>query len=129
MFLRLHAAFDRSWDALPEAERRAFRRLSVFQDGFRESAAAVVAGASPSLLVALKDRSLLQQREDRLDQDGDPEALQAVQDEIENVRAAWEWAVSQKRKAALHAALPRLFAFYETRGWFQEGEEAFGRAT
>jgi len=55
----LRAAFESSWHLLSEAERRAFRRLSVFQGGFLAEAAGPVAGASRFLLAALVDKSLL----------------------------------------------------------------------
>ncbi len=55
----LRAAFESSWYLLSEAERRAFRRLSVFRGGFLAEAAGQVAGASRFLLAALVDKSLL----------------------------------------------------------------------
>jgi predicted ATPase/DNA-binding SARP family transcriptional activator len=53
------AAFDHSWQLLTEEERSVFCQLSVFRGGFQEEAAAQVAGASPSLLSALVEKSLL----------------------------------------------------------------------
>jgi predicted ATPase/DNA-binding SARP family transcriptional activator len=55
----LRAAFEHSWDMLPEAERIVLRRLSIFEGGFTRTAAAVVAGATLASLTALGDRSLL----------------------------------------------------------------------
>jgi predicted ATPase/DNA-binding SARP family transcriptional activator len=58
----IRAVFDHSWDLLSVEERSVFRRLSVFQGGFRREAAERVAGASLPLLAALVDKSLLHWR-------------------------------------------------------------------
>jgi predicted ATPase len=55
----LRAAFEHSWNLLPEQERRVYGALSVFRGGFIEEAAVQVAGASPQALAALVDKSLL----------------------------------------------------------------------
>ncbi len=55
----LAAVFDHSWQLLSEAERAAFKKLSVFQGGFDRQAAEQVAGASLYTLAALVDKSLL----------------------------------------------------------------------
>ncbi|HET7090142.1 MAG TPA: tetratricopeptide repeat protein [Anaerolineae bacterium] len=55
----MRAALDHSWKLLSEEERRAFRRLSVFQGGFELEAAEQVAEVSLPLLVALVDKSLV----------------------------------------------------------------------
>jgi predicted ATPase/DNA-binding SARP family transcriptional activator len=56
------------------------------------------------------------------------EALEEIGEEIENVRAGWGWAVAQGNESAIGKYVESLFLFYETRGWFHDGEEAFGRA-
>jgi predicted ATPase len=56
------------------------------------------------------------------------ETLEEIGEEIENVRAAWRWAVSQAQEAELAQSLNTLFYFYDIRGWVQEGEEAFATA-
>ena len=53
------ATFEHSWRLLSDEERQVFPRLSVFRGGFEEEAAAEVAQASPQLLAALVDKSLL----------------------------------------------------------------------
>jgi predicted ATPase len=53
------ATFEHSWRLLSDDERHVFARLSVFRGGFEEQAAAQVAQASPQLLAALVDKSLL----------------------------------------------------------------------
>jgi predicted ATPase/DNA-binding SARP family transcriptional activator/uncharacterized protein HemY len=55
----LEAVFDYSLQLLSEAERDAFKKLSVFQGGFDRQAARDVAGASLSMLAGLVNKSLL----------------------------------------------------------------------
>lgn len=55
----LRAVFDHSWQLLSEQEQVIFRKLSIFQGGCTQDAAAQVAGASLPLLSALVDKSLL----------------------------------------------------------------------
>jgi hypothetical protein len=54
--------------------------------------------------------------------------LAEIAAEIENIRTAWHWAVSQAYLAVLDQAVSSLFQFYELRCRFQEGEELFGAA-
>ncbi len=55
----IRATFEHSWQLLAETERDLLARLSVFRGGFGQEAAVVVAGASPSTLSALLDKSLI----------------------------------------------------------------------
>ncbi|MEZ4642706.1 MAG: tetratricopeptide repeat protein [Chloroflexota bacterium] len=55
-------------------------------------------------------------------------ALEAIGEEIENVRAAWQWAIDQERIEALNQLLMPLFDFYDIRGWLREGREALKTA-
>jgi predicted ATPase/DNA-binding SARP family transcriptional activator len=56
----IDAAFEHSWALLSTQEQGVFSRLSVFQGGFDEEAAARVALASRKALHALIDKSLVQ---------------------------------------------------------------------
>ncbi len=56
------------------------------------------------------------------------ETLEEVGAEIENVRAAWLWAVKLVNEKALARSLGSLWRFYMIRGWYKEGDELFGRA-
>lgn len=56
----LRAAFDQSWSMLPEKERDAYCRLSVFQGEFSVDQAVATTGASLAVISALVDRSLIQ---------------------------------------------------------------------
>lgn len=55
----LRAVFVHSWQRLSEAERVVFQQLAVFCGGFRQEAAAQIAGASLHVLSQLVDRSLV----------------------------------------------------------------------
>ena len=65
--------------------------------------------------------------------------IELLTPEVENVRAAWRWAVAALEKQNMPAtatnaaqwldqALISLFFLYESRGWFQDGATAFGWA-
>jgi predicted ATPase len=48
--------------------------------------------------------------------------------EINNVRAAWRWAVERARAAEIEQAMESLYLFYYGRGWIAEGRAAFEAA-
>lgn len=56
------------------------------------------------------------------------EALEAIEAEIENVRAAWGYATTRGDIDAIALMLDSLFHFYDMRSWFREGESEFRRA-
>jgi predicted ATPase/DNA-binding SARP family transcriptional activator len=56
----LWAAFEHSWQLLAPDEQLVFRQLAVFRGSFDLQAAQSVAGATPALLAALIDKSLVQ---------------------------------------------------------------------
>lgn len=65
------ATFEYSWRLLSEQERRVLARLSVFRGGFGGQAAAAVAGATPTMLLALLGKSLIRRApSDRFDMHG-----------------------------------------------------------
>jgi predicted ATPase/DNA-binding SARP family transcriptional activator len=70
----------------------------------------------------------LQQREEEMRAGEQKEALEAIGEEIDNVRAAWRYAVRKGNNDAIRTSLGGLFRFYLVRGWYQEGESAFGAA-
>ncbi len=72
--------------------------------------------------------TFLAEREARLEGLPQRAVLEEVEEEIENVRAAWRRAVDRGAVQDLDRALGALSLFYELRGWFQEGEAAFARA-
>src|SRR5262249_3755392 len=62
----MDAVFEQSWRLLSAAERETLARVSIFQGGFSLEAAKGVAGASPPVLAALVDKSLLEKENGRL---------------------------------------------------------------
>jgi predicted ATPase/DNA-binding CsgD family transcriptional regulator len=56
------------------------------------------------------------------------EALRKIEDDIENVQGAWHYALKQGQHATIAMMLPSMYYFFESRGWFEEGEAAFRRA-
>jgi predicted ATPase/DNA-binding SARP family transcriptional activator len=59
-------------------------------------------------------------------------ALRAIDGELENIRAAWQWccahAAEQRACAQIGRSLESLFYFYDMRSWFQEGAVVFEQA-
>jgi predicted ATPase/DNA-binding SARP family transcriptional activator len=70
----------------------------------------------------------LQDREPHLKGARQAEALEEIAQEIENVRAAWQWAMARSKWKEIDRSQESLHLFYNIRNWFQEGMEAFGRA-
>ncbi|MCO6449633.1 MAG: tetratricopeptide repeat protein [Caldilineales bacterium] len=60
----LRAVFDWSWSRMTAEERQAFQVLAVFRGPFSRKAAENVAAATPTLLAALIDKSLVWRRGD-----------------------------------------------------------------
>jgi predicted ATPase/DNA-binding CsgD family transcriptional regulator len=56
------------------------------------------------------------------------QAMRAIETEIDNVRPAWTWAVMQGMEDEIGSALDSLGFFYDTRGWYREGEKVFALA-
>jgi diguanylate cyclase (GGDEF)-like protein len=55
-------------------------------------------------------------------------ALAAINAEIDNVRAAWQWAVDHGQADAIQQCFETLVLFYDTQNWYHEGWETFSRA-
>jgi len=51
------------------------------------------------------------------------EALRELTAEIDNLRAAWEWSITQSRFATLYPSLRAFLLLYDLRGWYAEGIE------
>lgn len=69
--------------------------------------------------------SILKEYLPHLTGDGQHKTLEDINRDIENIRAAWKWAVKRHRIPAVEEALDTLFYFYYMRSWFKEGEEVF----
>jgi DNA-binding CsgD family transcriptional regulator/tetratricopeptide (TPR) repeat protein len=59
---------------------------------------------------------------------GQQAALKQISGEIDDVRAAWRWAVTQQDHRAMARAADSLFHFYYMRSWFAEGAAVFEMA-
>jgi len=70
----------------------------------------------------------LAQQEIRLKGPDQALALVEIEREIDNVRAAWEWATAHRASREIGLALGSLHRFYETRSRYQEGSGALERA-
>jgi len=58
-----------------------------------------------------------------------PEALDAIEAESENIRAAWVWTIGQRRADLLAPALEPLGLFYKWRGRHEEGLRTYAAAS
>ncbi len=56
------------------------------------------------------------------------QVLDEIRAEVDNIRAAWDWAVTQGRFDEIERSLATLARFYRIRGWYREGEALFSRA-
>jgi DNA-binding NarL/FixJ family response regulator len=72
--------------------------------------------------------TFLQQRWPRMLGPKPKEAMQEIEQEIKNIRAAWRWAVDHRLEAGIEKGLDSLWFFYDTRSWYREGHKAFARA-
>ena len=168
----MRAVFEQSWRLLTGTEQAVLQRLSVFQGGFQQEAAGLVAGASLITLAILVEKSLLQvadsgryqmhellrqfageklaqradeetatrqrhsdfylsflkAREQMLASQEQPQVLDEISLEIDNIRTGWHWAVLQGQLEAINQAVEALHNFYEMRSRYQEGEEIFAQA-
>ncbi len=72
--------------------------------------------------------AFLHVRESHLKGARQTEALGEIAEEIENVRAAWQWAVTHGKSQEIDQSQESLHLFYNIRNWFQEGAETLGKA-
>jgi predicted ATPase/DNA-binding SARP family transcriptional activator len=70
----------------------------------------------------------LYQREETLKGSQQLAALDEIGAEVEDVRVAWDWAVTRARLDAIALAAQGLYLFYWARNWFQEGQAALEQA-
>jgi hypothetical protein len=54
--------------------------------------------------------------------------LAEIRAEVDNIRMAWDWAVTQGRIEEIEQSLATLARVCRIRGWYQEGEALFSRA-
>ena len=68
------------------------------------------------------------QADGRLRSSAQRETLAELTAEMDNFRAAWDWAVTHGEFALIEQTLRVFWMLYDTRGWFQEGLDMLGRA-
>lgn len=71
--------------------------------------------------------ALLTRQEPALKGAGQRDALDTIETEIDNIRAAWNWAAEQPKVEALNRALESMWLFCHYRSRLQEAEEAFAK--
>jgi predicted ATPase/transcriptional regulator with XRE-family HTH domain len=70
----------------------------------------------------------LHQRAEWLRSDRQRSALADFTTDADNIRAAWNWAVQQRRTDLVKTATADLVDFYDWLSWFQEAERLFAQA-
>ncbi|MBN9389582.1 MAG: diguanylate cyclase [Chloroflexi bacterium] len=70
---------------------------------------------------------LLQKRESDLE-NGQPDVLEEVSADLENVRNAWQWLVNNSRLELISRCVRGMSFFYQYKGFFGEGEETLTTA-
>jgi len=66
--------------------------------------------------------------DERLRGPAQSEALSELTAEMDNLRVAWDWAVSQGKFDLIEQTLRAITTLYDARGWYQEGIDALDRA-
>ena len=68
------------------------------------------------------------QADGRLRSSAQRETLAELTAEMDNFRAAWDWAVTHGEFALIEQTMRTFAMLYDTRGWLQEGLDTLGRA-
>ena len=55
-------------------------------------------------------------------------AYKEIEEDVDNIRAGWNWAVAHGRFDDLAKQAPTLLLLFETRSWYQEGLDSFAKA-
>ncbi len=124
----LRALVDRSFLRLEAgSERYILHEVLRFFAGER-LAAEPAEQANVRALHAEFFAGLLGEREEAICRRGDHDAIEAVAADIDNLRAAWQWALAQGDAALIRTCLPTLAALHDALGWYREGERLVGQA-
>ncbi|MCB0211403.1 MAG: tetratricopeptide repeat protein, partial [Anaerolineae bacterium] len=67
----------------------------------------------------------LQQHEDELTWGGPRQIITAVEQEIENIRSGWQWAIDNKKFTEIKQTHKGLFHLYKLQNWLHEGAHVF----
>ena len=72
--------------------------------------------------------AFLRERQESIAGERVKEALDEIQGELSNIRAAWRWAATEGFGEELEGGLDALAGFYSHKGYLREAEAAFGEA-
>jgi tetratricopeptide (TPR) repeat protein len=72
--------------------------------------------------------AFLHAREEQLRGEKQHQAVSEIAADIDNVRAAWHWAVTHRHVPEIGQGLESLHLFYYARGWVHEGYDALNKA-
>ncbi len=70
----------------------------------------------------------LRQQEEPLKGGRQKEAITEIRAEIDNIRAAWQWAAAQAKPETISFFLESLYYFYWAQNRYYEGKQTFGQA-
>jgi hypothetical protein len=62
----------------------------------------------------------LEKRRPAIENKPDPEVMAEIDQELGNIRAAWEGLLAQGNMQAMAVFLEGLWRYYQHKGWFQE---------
>ena len=72
---------------------------------------------------------LLEEQGVKLQSHQQKEAAAELSGEMDNIRAAWDWLITNQKFVSLYRASPTLMYLFEVRNWFKEGEVTFRKTT
>jgi tetratricopeptide (TPR) repeat protein len=154
----MRVVLEEAWRLLDAEHQRQLAGLSIFVGGFDASAAQAVAGATLDGLANLVDQALLHSNPDgrfqlhellrqfgreKLAASGGEAGTQQRHSryylellagggepvvEIENIRAAWAWAVAQCDRAPIERSIDAAYALLSTHGLYHAGFRDFAAA-
>jgi predicted ATPase/DNA-binding SARP family transcriptional activator len=105
----VRASFNYSWKLLDEEEQQVLMRLSIFRGGCTRDSAEAVAGADPTILAALVDKSMLTY---------DPAACRYSLHEL-ICQLAEEHLANSEREAAVACKHSHYFLSHAQQAWIQ----------
>ena len=114
----VHRSGDGRYDLHELIHQYAGKRLSEHPD--EQTAIQRTHGSYFLALFCEADRRLLSSRQH--------ETLIELAAEMDNFRAAWDWAISHGEFGLIEQTLNTFAFLYDTRGWYQEGRDTLGRA-
>lgn len=56
------------------------------------------------------------------------QVVDEISEEIDNIRAAWQWAINQEKRNQIDDCMESLSRYFDMRSWHQEGKQTFEMA-